>query len=495
MALPAKPKQRREVIGPVLYFRGIQNDRWRLSALLVLSGDAEPPDMAVDGVLLPVPPRHLHCQGDHHIWRWDFAVPRGDFDSRIGYGFPGRDRWYLTVPGRGSPPRMAYVACNGVEDEALLKELNLPRNARWGHLNGVHRSEPFHLLFQGGDQLYADGLWRDCATFREWLAKPARERWACPFTPEMAAEADAFFFQRYCALWRYAEIAAVLSTVPSIMMWDDHDIFDGWGSHPEDRRCSPVYQGIYAAARRHFALFQLGLTPDDLPDCFWGARAGNFAQGFKVGEIGILVLDLRSERTQSRVLSEATWAELPGWLDRLSGCCQLLVMSSVPMVFANLHAVEKIMNIWPGQAKLEDDLRDQWRSYVHQDEWQRLLDLLGAFSGHTGAAVTVLSGEVHLGHAGVVRGPGYRIMQLTSSGIVHPPPPKMFIEVLERLARGTEQIRDGSTLELPVFPETGKRFIRARNWLALTCDEKAAITAQWHVEGEKVPFALQIKPS
>ena len=71
----------------------------------------------------------------------------------------------------------------------------------------------------------------------------------------------------------------------------------------------------------------------------------------------------------------------------------------------------------------------------------------------------------------------------------------MFVEVLERLARGTEQIRDGSTLELPVFPETGKRFIRARNWLALTCDEKAAITAQWHVEGEKVPFALQIKPS
>ena len=48
----------KELVGPILHFRGVQGDRWRVSALFVLNGAAEPPDMAVDGVMLPVPPRH-----------------------------------------------------------------------------------------------------------------------------------------------------------------------------------------------------------------------------------------------------------------------------------------------------------------------------------------------------------------------------------------------------------------------------------------------------
>ena len=55
-------------------------------------------------------------------------------------------------------------------------------------------------------------------------------------------------------------------------------------------------------------------------------------------------------------------------------------MSSVPMVFANLHAVERLMNFWPGPAAMEDDLRDQWRSYVHEKEYVRLIRLLGGLA-------------------------------------------------------------------------------------------------------------------
>ena len=134
------------------------------------------------------------------------------------------------------------------------------------------------------------------------------------------------------------------------MMWDDHDIFDGWGSHPDDRRTCPVFQGVFEIARRSFSLFQLGCAPDDLADCVWGAAVGTFTQGFRVGDLGIFAPDLRTERSQTRVMSEETWAELPGWLDRFDGCRHVLLMSSVPMVFANLHAVERLVNLWPGQA-------------------------------------------------------------------------------------------------------------------------------------------------
>ena len=120
MPLPPK-KERREVIGPILHFRGVQGERWRVSALFVLNGAAEPPDMTADGVMLPVPPRHVASLGKRHVWRWEFAVPRGDEETRVGFGFRDGGRWYMTVPAKAEMPRIAYTACNGTEDEDSLQ--------------------------------------------------------------------------------------------------------------------------------------------------------------------------------------------------------------------------------------------------------------------------------------------------------------------------------------------------------------------------------------
>ena len=81
----------------------------------------------------------------------------------------------MTVPAKAEMPRIAYTACNGTEDEDVFSQQNLPRNARWGHLNGLHRTQPFHLLLHGGDQLYADALWKECPSLKAWDALPARD--------------------------------------------------------------------------------------------------------------------------------------------------------------------------------------------------------------------------------------------------------------------------------------------------------------------------------
>jgi hypothetical protein len=490
-------KRRRErppVLGPVLHFRGVQAEtgRWRLSVLYVLEGEDEPPDLLVEGVGLPVPPRHLARHGDLNFWRFDFAVPRGPEETRVGYGFPDGTRRYLNVPSTADIPHIAYASCNGSEGETLSGRMPTGRNAMWAQLLGRHRARPFHLLLQGGDQLYADSVWSAGPALSEWSRLSWRDRLDRPFTPEMAAEAEDFYVGHYLRLWRQAEIAALFATVPSVMMWDDHDIFDGWGSHPEERHACPVYQGVYAVARQCFSLFQMGMDPAAPVEACWGAELGSFSQGYRMGKVGLLVLDLRSERRLDRVLSDRTWAELPGWLDRFAGAQHLLVMSSVPLAFVNLHAVERIVNALPGQAALEDDLRDQWRSYVHEAEWLRLLRLLGDVSVRRRLRITILSGEVHLGHAGIVRGPGHELRQLTASGIAHPPPGRMYVEVLERLARGVETVRDGLTIELPAFTRTGRRFIRNRNWLELAPEEDGRLVAHWHVEGEREPLSLDL---
>lgn len=453
----------------------------------------DPPGLKVDGAPLPVRPRHLARHRDRDFWLYEFSVPQEAGEVRIGYGLAGGERHHFAVPGRSGPPRLAFASCNGAEDEREIAQPGL-RNAHWAHLFGRHRSQPFHALLHGGDQLYADAVWTDCPALARWRALPARERAAAPFTPSMAEQAEDFYVGLYLRLWRQPEVAALLASVPSVMMWDDHDIFDGWGSHPEERLDSPVLKGVYGVARQCFSLFQAAMDPAVPAGSCWGAPVGTFTQGFRMGEVGLLALDLRSERRPDRVLSERSWSELPRWLDQLSGVRHLLLMSSVPLAFVNLNAVERLANALPGQLRFEDDLRDQWRSYAHEGEWLRLLRLLGDHAVRRRVRVTVLSGEVHLGFSAVIRGPGHQIWQLTSSGIVHPAPSRVYAEFLERLSRGVETVRDGLTLEIATLPGTGRHFIRARNWLELLFRDDGALAARWHVEGESEPLVRIVPP-
>lgn len=477
------PDTPRLLLGPVLHFRGEQGDRWRLSALFVIEGEAEPDDLSVEGVGLPVPPRHVAAWRGRHLWRFDFAVPRTLSDREAAYGFQeSAQRWRLAVPARTATPRLAYTACNGSEDEREGEHGGDRRNALWSDLAAQHERTPFHLLLQGGDQLYADSVWRDCPTLAAWQRRKAPARYSRPFTAMMAEEAMGYYVDRYLALWSQPEIAAVLARIPSVMMWDDHDIFDGWGSLSEEAQHSAVMRGVAMVARRAFALFQLASTPETLPECVWGAEHGSFALGFRLGDLGLLAPDLRSDRTPTRVLSERSWAALPGWLERFQGCRHLLFLSSVPLLYADTGPLERWANRLPGTANLRDDLRDQWRSPAHVEEWRRLLELLAGFSLRSGCRVTALSGEVHVGARAVLHGGGVEMWQLVSSGVVHPPPGRLTAAVLERLAARRDAPFPGWSLEMPPFTETGRRLIRARNWLALHLDRKSQLHAQWHAE-------------
>ncbi|WP_051341483.1 alkaline phosphatase family protein [Azospirillum halopraeferens] len=478
------------ILGPVLYFRGEQGDRWRLSALFVLEGEAEPDDLTVESVSLPVPPRHLASWRGRHLWRFDFAVPRAAGDEAVAYGFAEGERWRVIVPGLESPLRVAFTSCNGAEDPATLDRHGTARNALWADLLERHGSGPFHLLIQGGDQLYADRVWHDRPALAEWRRRPPT-RLAEPFSAAMAEQAMDHYFDLYLDTWGQPEVAAALARIPSVMMWDDHDIYDGWGSLPTEELAAPVARGVFMVARRCFALFQLGAAPEALPDCVWGQETGAFTQGFVVGDVGILAPDLRSERTPDRVMAPRSRKALPGWLDRFAACRHLLLVSSVPLLFTDTGGVERLLAALPGRHRYADDLRDQWRSPAHAAEWRRLLETLTAFSLRTGCRITAVSGEIHLGALAVLSGP-VEIHQLIASGIVHPPPSRLYAAALDRLARRRERPVAGFTLEMPPFAETGRRLIRARNWLALAFESRGGLRAQWHTEESPGLYLRQI---
>lgn len=476
----------RLAMGPVLYFRGQAGDRWRLAALVVGEGPGGP-GMLETGDGVAAAPESLGVRGGHGLWRYDFSLPLEGAESVGRYAVGGRS-WEVGLPAAGGERRLAYAACNGNDDDGGVPD-SPARNALWRGLAAAHGRRPFHLLLQGGDQLYADSIWKDVPELGAWRRLPWREGNAAPFTAAMAAGAEAYYLRQYLALWAQPELAPTLASVPSVMMWDDHDVFDGWGSWPEDRQGCAVFQGLGRIAREHFALFQLGARADRLPEGFADPggfadpTGGHFGGAFRAGPVGVVVPDLRSERTRERLMGEAGWGAFEAGLEALAGCGHVLVMSSVPLVNADMSWLERVLVAVPGHSDLEDDLRDQWQSYTHRDEWRRMLATLAAFSARTGARVTSLSGEIHLGALGLVEGDGgVRIHQLTSSGIVHTPPPAYAVTGYELLGRHSTTLEPGLSVRLLPIPGHGRRYLRERNWLSLDLAGDGRFGAGWNTE-------------
>lgn len=468
-----------ELVGPILYFRGQEKDRWRLAVLVACGGGLHPGPLSLPEAA-PMAPERLTVRRGYGFWRYDFEVPLASRETCTAYKVAGRE-WTLHLPPARGGLRIAYAACNGTDEEDRPSAAR-SRNALWPQLEDEHGRRPFHLLLHGGDQLYADTLWKKVPELGSWRRLPWRRANAHPFTPAMAEGAGRYYAQRYLWLWSQAEIAPSLAEIPSLMMWDDHDIFDGWGSWPDDRQQCPVFQGLMRVAREHFALFQLGALAHDLPHGFADRRGGHFGWAFKAGDVGIVAPDLRSERTRARIMGEAGWRGFEAALTRLAGCRHLLFMSSVPLANVDLTAVERVFVALPGHSDLEDDLRDQWQSYGHRQEWQRMLRRLLAFAATTGARVTSVSGEIHLGALGLVKGNGASLHELTSSGIVHEPPSALFTAFYEWAARRATRPGDDLDVRLLKIPGHGRRYLRARNWLALELGEDGGLEGVWRTE-------------
>ena len=124
-----------------------------------------------------------------------------------------------------------------------------------------------------------------------------------------------------------------------------------------------------------------------------------FTYAHRLGDLALVALDLRSERTQNQVMSPETWDRLQTWLEeelkekllpdnsKQAGCKHLLVMSGIPIVNADLTLLETVLDLRPGQQRMEDDLKDQWLSRAHQQERLRLIHRCYSFRRKPAAAL------------------------------------------------------------------------------------------------------------
>lgn len=455
--------------GPILYARGTSATEVHLAALVVADSDWQPPALIPESEDL-VAPAELASAFGWTIWRYAFALPRQAGGAR--YALDDR-AWTVQTDVSAEALRIAYTACNGQEHDDLLAPAP-ERNAMWRRLLKQHRETPFTLLLQGGDQLYADDVWQCHDELRRWHDEPDDTRLVRELSDEAYDAVRQFYWARYIALWGQPDLQPVLAEVPSLMMWDDHDIFDGWGSHAERFQQCPVWRAIFAAAREAFALFQLGARPDEPPPICDPRAAPGFGWCCRYGDIAVVAPDLRSERTPDRVMGERGWAEVGAWPAELADCRHVFILSSVPALGPRVSWAERVLHAVPGAQRYEDDLRDQWQSRAHRAEWQRFLGTCLALEA-AGPQVTLLSGEIHLATRGEMHGRAQTLRQLVSSGIAHPAPPAWYARLLGGLAWLGESPVDGHPIALRPLPGRSAIYTAQRNYLVL---ERGS--ADWH---------------
>ncbi|AHE48203.1 hypothetical protein AH4AK4_0711 [Aeromonas hydrophila 4AK4] len=436
------------------------------------------------------------------FWRAVWKAPLKAEGSTVGYeilldGEPAQDlagasQWQFHLPGKQDKVHIGYASCNGFSDFKLLTSTPRPY-AMWDRLAAEHGDNPFALLLMGGDQVYADSLWTTVPTLKAWNELDRADKVKRKATRTMAEQLDRFYCELYCKQWGRPEVARMLASIPSAMMWDDHDIFDGWGSYPADLQGCEVYQAIYAAAAKYFRLFQLRSGANaSLLD----ASLGNHSWRLSFRGYQILALDNRATRTLTQVMSRGQWDQIN---EALAACDSghLLVMTGVPVVYRDFSFTEAALDATPWEEELTDDLKDHWRAKAHEGERARLImrlldnarlrrknDKVGKVESKT----LILSGDVHVGCLGVIQDRrvkgGLNVHQLVSSGIVHPCPTQFQWTGILAMTNDNPEYLDESRLirtEL-IKPFGAPVYLRTRNFATLQMGSDGKLWANWRCE-------------
>ena len=200
----------------------------------------------------------------------------------------------------------------------------------------MHSQIHYHGQVGGGDQIYCDAVFSlDC--LKPWLSiKDKIQKRKDPFTARMLDDVHEFYFRLYLAHFKTPSFREALATIPFNFIWDDHDIFDGYGSYPDYLQNSKVFDGVFEAALRFYLLFQHHTNVDlyktqDIGDC---SQTTLLAYG---PFLAVLSIDVRSERALEHVVPQRSWNQIWAALDALSKSCQhLIVNATIPLCYPRI---------------------------------------------------------------------------------------------------------------------------------------------------------------
>ncbi len=278
---------------------------------------------------------------------------------------PDADRSFRTAPEAAASMtfRFGVASCHKFE---------IGHFGMWKQMKTVFDAKDVRFLMLCGDQIYADAVYKRMAAKRQ----PRHD------------DVVSAYRRAYEKQWAVPEMMRVLGSLPTYMIWDDHEINNGWGAHKLDTS-SIRRQAIFAGARQAYDEFQHVRNPHTFGD-------GRHYYAFRHGGAGFVVLDSRGERDSNRetgpVLGARQLQDIKRWVAReASNLTALFVVVSVPIA----HTPSFVANLFP-RSDLRD-LRDQWSFAKNKPERRSVVRFLFDVANQHDIPVALISGDVHVG--------------------------------------------------------------------------------------------------
>lgn len=360
------------------------------------------------------------------------------------------DRWELTPDHQW---RAFRTQSNSVENSTIKfgifschmpykKNGDLVNIPMWDRFAEELESENADFVMGIGDQVYCDGN-KNVSIWQFLKKNKARLLAEAPTENERLEIMRSWYRDIYRGYWGFRQLWRTFGRYPTYMIWDDHEIMDGWGSYTRaelgneldtiwewentEQNVSLAHQ-MFDAAKSTYEEYQHSHNPT--------TNDGVYDYHFVWGQCAYYVLDMRGQRdfnrtTDDKILGKDQMARFKEWLgskEALSASA-LFIVSPVPLVHIKNFIVNHLDLPLLG---LADDLRDEW---AHESNWVErndLLDVVFQYSQNQRKRVIFLSGDVHIGAGFRLTRSGQplaRVYQLTSSAITYPIPPLLKLAV------------------------------------------------------------------
>jgi len=353
-------------------------------------------------------------------------------------GLQAEDLFFWTLPTDGYGRQLDFLLMT-CHHPGTKKNDGFDGFAVWNRIPEIIATEQnanVRFAILAGDQIYADEI--ETKVLNE--DDPAKRR--------------QHYLDVYRKFWDSEHYRRVLCRLPAVLMWDDHDITDGWGSREDSfqkdkpQEFEPQWLGLFNAAKDMFRIMQASRNPDPLSNDF----ALGFDTCFSVGRAGFVMADLRSHRNvrafrrtengksefAGRIWLPEQLQLIKDWVAANRKSLDTLFFVS-PVVFSHgapqiencllrswfrvittinlatrFHLARKTIQRFNDKVgDLRDDINDSWGSDVNRDEADTALDFLFELEnprdGGRALNVVILSGDIHT--------PGYST--LYSSDPIH----------------------------------------------------------------------------
>ncbi|KAB8070680.1 hypothetical protein BDV29DRAFT_160209 [Aspergillus leporis] len=470
--------------GPYLRYGNmdLESGIWFGSILLVTDA-AQPPTIHIhQSVDLSPNPRQLKASAIAVHQRWTFY--KYELDLQMDESGPakwtyaitshlGCTRYEFLVAGRYDT-NWRFITTSGNDFS-----LNVNANERsrlggagfmWKDIMQKHNEiGGFHAQLCLGGQIYADRMWKEISSLKQWLSIRGKEaRKTMPWTAAHEEDVSRAYFHYYTSHFDQPYLRESFAQIPYVCQIDDHDIFDGFGSYPEHMQFSNMFKNIGRIGTEMYLLFQHHTSLEILRnvstdiDLFTITGTGwHFVKYFGPAVV-VVGLDCRSERNPHQVIAGPTYQGIFPKIAMLPPSVQhCLWMISVPLIYPRLETAEHIANtvasgkkavtgaynvlgkvtssvagvigakevvgsgfdsvkravgksglmggiLSPfGEFDLMDELRDQWTHESKDLERTYLIRTLQGIAHQKFLRMTFLSGSVNVCGAGLVHDPAH----------------------------------------------------------------------------------------